>query len=394
MAYKTGTATDYLDLLDVLRRFAAGFGTAAAPVAGGSNVGNGTVTAVDTTAATVTETWTLTCTVEDPDGGTFSVEGSVSGAQASATVGTPYSNAFIAFTINDGAVDYALGDSFTIATTISTLASIGEAWAVERWTGGNELILNGPGRSGAEAVYVGIKAYEDIVDDYFNWELRGYQGYIDIDNFDSQPNTSRAAYLPLWNSSIPYWLSVNGDRIVMVAKISTVYELLHLGRVLPYGTPDQIPYPVVIAGGTGVSATRWSGTDTPHSNLTYASGGSNDQSSSLFCGVDNAWYAIRTGISSGGVGFVTPYIFNAANTTQSKLDFIDVNPDGSYTLEPLRLIQVDPQPNTIGEFDGIAFVTGQDNAAENIITVDSVDWLVVPNIYKSSRADYCAVKLA
>lgn len=392
MPYTTGTATNYLNLLDRLRRYAAGFGTAAAPVAAGGNTGNGTVTSVDTTPDTVTETWTLTCTAGGPTG-TFSVTGSVSGAQAAATVGTPYSNNFISFTINDGAADFIVGDQFTIATTIGALAAAGQAWEVMRWTGGNELILKGPGLSGTEEIFVGLKGYFDSGADYYNWECRGYHGYLAGDLFNAQPGTSRAVYLPLWNSSIPYWFVVNGDRIIVVAKVSTVYELMHLGRLLPYGTPSAFPAPILIAAGTGTQATRWSATADPHSNLTRPRG-----SGSTSCGVlnhiDNSWLDYTITANSGAFIFPWPWQWHSDYAWTEEMDYIDVNPDGSYTLEPAIIVQETPSPNLLGEINGIAFVTGQGNAAENTITVGADTWLVVPNIHRSTRDAYCAVKLA
>lgn len=91
------------------------------PVAGGSNVGNGTVTDIDTKPfVTVAENWTLTCTLGGADGvATFSVVGSVSGALAAATSGTEFLNATtggIKFTIRAGATNWAIGDAFTFST--------------------------------------------------------------------------------------------------------------------------------------------------------------------------------------------------------------------------------------------------------------------------------------
>ena len=79
-----------------------------------SNTGDGTITSVNGDLRTPTETWTLTCTVAAVDGGTFSVVGSVSGAKADATVGVSYDNGQISFIINDGATDWAVGDTITI----------------------------------------------------------------------------------------------------------------------------------------------------------------------------------------------------------------------------------------------------------------------------------------
>lgn len=98
---------------------------AAAAVAGGGNVGDGTVSSIGVNDTfTKTETWTLTCIGTAVNGGIFSVVGSVTGARGVATVGSAYTsniitpaNSEISFTINDGATDFSLGDVFTIATT-------------------------------------------------------------------------------------------------------------------------------------------------------------------------------------------------------------------------------------------------------------------------------------
>ncbi|MBL0233240.1 MAG: hypothetical protein IPQ08_06205 [Chitinophagaceae bacterium] len=99
--------------------------SAAAAVPGGGNVGNGTVTGLSTVDLyTKTETWTMTCIATAVNGGVFSVVGSVTGARGNATVGSIYhsnsifiANSELSFTINDGATDFALADTFTIATT-------------------------------------------------------------------------------------------------------------------------------------------------------------------------------------------------------------------------------------------------------------------------------------
>lgn len=91
---------------------------AAAAVAGGGNVGGGTVGSVTVSnTATKTETITLECVTASAGSGTFYVSGSVSGPLGLAIVGTPFISAPINLTISDGAPDFAVGDTFTIATT-------------------------------------------------------------------------------------------------------------------------------------------------------------------------------------------------------------------------------------------------------------------------------------
>lgn len=98
--------------------------SAGAATPGGGNVGNGTVTPIGVSDQfTKTETWTLSCIHAAVNGGIFAVSGSVTGARGNATVGSAFvsnsivpGNSEITFTINDGATDFAVGDSFTIAT--------------------------------------------------------------------------------------------------------------------------------------------------------------------------------------------------------------------------------------------------------------------------------------
>jgi len=90
------------------------------PAYGGSNVGNGTVTTLPASAATVAQTVTMTATSAT----TFAVVGSVSGAMGVATVGTPFVSGPLSFTINAGATAFATGDTITVPTTPLTLGNI------------------------------------------------------------------------------------------------------------------------------------------------------------------------------------------------------------------------------------------------------------------------------
>jgi len=77
---------------------------------GGDNTGNGTVSLPVAVTTAPKETWTLTCTATTS---IFTVVGSVSGAKADATVGTPYDNEIVSFLITAGGTGFAEGDNFT-----------------------------------------------------------------------------------------------------------------------------------------------------------------------------------------------------------------------------------------------------------------------------------------
>lgn len=86
--------------------------------------GNGTLSDFSVTGDNAPEeTWTLTCTAPGATA-TFSVVGSVSGAQANATVGTPYDNGIIAFTLNDGSTDFTNNNSGNADQIVFTVAEM------------------------------------------------------------------------------------------------------------------------------------------------------------------------------------------------------------------------------------------------------------------------------
>ena len=79
------------------------------------NEGDGLVENIVVKEAAATETWTLVCTnATVPE--TFSVTGSVSGAQADATVGVSYTTGSLDFEITAGGIAFVVGDTFYFET--------------------------------------------------------------------------------------------------------------------------------------------------------------------------------------------------------------------------------------------------------------------------------------
>lgn len=407
MAYTTGTATNNQDLIDRTIRFVCGYGTTGAVTQTGT--GNGTLTlggtypSAGTFPATITETWTLTCTATATNGGTFSVVGSVSGAQANATVGTPYANTFVAFTINDGSTDFQLGDTFSFTTTVGALKAEGQEWIYQgrgsgQTTGG---WVKGRGLSGSESIYCGMQTADTPASDVYNIEIAAAQGFSSGLAWGSQVGKSPATYSCGWNSSTPYWIVANGQRFVVVFKVSTTYHAIHLGKILPYGTPSQYGYPVYVGGETSSSTLRWS--DTSPGFRHFTDPGFISSASCYLCHPDGTWYTYwnyqnSNGNDSLGYGYrhIWPFGADAAvdSFVPNMIKEMRENVDGSYTLIPLILATIQPGRQVFGEIDGCYFVSGYNNAAENIVTIDGVDHLVVQNIFRTSRWHYWALKLA
>lgn len=111
MSTQIADATNFADLVQRLATYLTATGHAHGKVFTGTGTGN--LINYLGTATTVAETWTLTATSAT----NFTVTGSVSGAQAAATVGTPYSNSRIAFTLTAGGTPYVAGDQWIINTS-------------------------------------------------------------------------------------------------------------------------------------------------------------------------------------------------------------------------------------------------------------------------------------
>lgn len=159
-------ANDHKDLMNKVRQFITGYGTFAAPIFAG--VGDGTISDVASPPPSLAEVWTITCTLGGGTGvGLFSVTGSVSGAQAGATVGIFYdSPGLIEFLIKDGPIDFVIADVFTVTIVEGAMITAAQEWTQDRWvphpndlTGTNfdipRNVINGIGVSGQSGIRAG-----------------------------------------------------------------------------------------------------------------------------------------------------------------------------------------------------------------------------------------------
>jgi len=528
--FKTGTATDYNDLLDQLNSYLTAKGSAFGLAYAGT--GDGTLTAYGGGASSVAETFEVTATSPT----SFTVVGSVSGSIGPATVGTPFAHAKIEFLLTAGGTAFVAGDKFTLATApkwiarrkalgARLLADAGntgayavqnlvdgkneispqyfqatlqsapfdiefeffesetiesyqlgafnaaypwwmpEAWDFDYWTGSgwstldsvsgqtgwtdsevrtftvgapvaatryrlhcttlgastiqigmvrlrrsdgvdaafSQTIWEAPGNDGDSEILVGVHGFERLDADYFNWELAGFDGYLSTSLWYEQAGRHSEVYLPLWDDSIPYWFIVDGRRAIVVAKLSTQYEIAYLGFLDPYFSPDQWPYPLAIGGALvfGPSVPGWQSTDWRWSNVTNEHRALTHSDPLTAGNTDAKWRHMRardwSGIWLGYMGtandgvpypsawahFIWPYACG--------LSLLDPNLDGGYSLWPVFLNSA--IPNTLGELRGIRAVTGQGVTAETLIADGNVNWIVFHNIFRTDRDDFLAIAL-
>lgn len=269
-------------------------------------------------------------------------------------------------------------------STNAALIAAGQEWAVNRWAS-NELLLKGQGLSGTEEIFVGIRALDYAVADTYNWGVIGAKGFLSGSAFNAQPSTSPEVYTCLWNSSIQYWFIANGQRIIVVAKVSTTYHTVYLGKISPYGTPSHYPYPVYVGAEENTAGVRWSSTDG-----NYSSPLDPGYYGSLLCWTDGGWVSIDNKNLSQ-TSRIWPYKDN--NSSHTRIAEMKDGIDGSYQLLPLIMLRNSPL-SAVGELDGCYYVNGYNNASENTITIGTDSYLVVQNIFRTTSVDYAAIKLA
>ena len=391
MSVKIGTATNYADLLNTLDTFLTATGMALTPSFTGT--GNGTIAALGGSAG-VAEVITVTFT----DATHFGVVGSVSGSLGTGTVGVAFTSTKANLTITAGGTAFVSGDAFTFAVT--------PKWTSLRRVAGSEMIWQAPGNGGLDQIIVGAKTFSDVPTDYYNWRLGGFSSYNSAAAFNAQPGYVGGAaqahaspILTLWNSTIPYWLIANGRRVILIAKISTVYVTAYLGFLASYMAPGAFPYPLIVGGNLTLSpepattdpSWRWSYTGPEMRNfaIPFASGISADFVSTLQLRLTSgAWRGFD--IYSGDVAFGQMWPF--AYVDHASLYDWRPNLDGGYPLLPVVLF--DSTPNVYGELDGVHATSGFSQGSENTVTIKGIPYLVVQNVFRNTKADFFAVRLS
>ena len=417
--------------------------------------GNGLMTAMSLVSQ-VAETWTLTCTATSADGGTFSVTGSVSGAQAAATVGVPYASGGVRFLINDGTVDYVINDEFTLLSKHQELP-VADRWTVLEYVDDTdipELLLEGPGVVGVGKVYVGFTTVQQVAGDYYNLVLSGFESYIPGNPYDAQ-NKIQHRTLPMWKFDIPYDLRITARQIYIASHIESQYDMSGAGMYLSYYDPGQYPYPFFVMGSlTGKSVTRYSDTSrvwglsqgeieliwldgtwispevqpyegrlsvtptviieatksTEVTDYTGTGNGTLGEVARVQDAPNETWTITATsaanftvsGTVSGAQTDATVGTFYdngllrfkivAGGTVFVASDVFTVLTDSVYSLE--RVVLNGDAYGNLGELEGINFITGHSQAAENIVTDNEGNLhRVHRNINRTGFLDYCTLLL-
>jgi len=407
MALTVGIASDYLNLFQRIRYYLRGEMSIENELANVANVGDGYMQGLMAFTTPAIESWTITCTLGGGSGvAIFSVTGTVSGAQAAATCDVYYSNTQLEFVVGYGATNYVIGDEFTFDVIANDIPAT-QQWAELKYTPGanqgagvnngmnvdagggatyaNELYLKGPGLAQADEIFVSMWTGYDEDADWYNLGFQGATGFETLDAVQYQPNDSSDVSMSAWQFQIPYWIIADGRRFILNWKISTNYFSGYFGFILPYGTPTEYPYPLYICGTYTSLAIRWSSESHNHRSFF-------DPYAGYLYTIEGTWLLVQNKTSSGG-NESTRSETNVWPYTEDYMINVRQSPGDVYPMLPMVIHTDKNGGNVYGELAGTFWCPGFANASENTIVVNSVDYLVIQDVYRTSNQDYFALKM-
>lgn len=252
-------------------------------------------------------------------------------------------------------------------------------------------IVQAPGLDGLKAIFVGAELYEDAARAAYNLNWYGFRSHNPLRSLRSQVNVSGLRCLPLRNGPFAYWLAINGQRVVIVARIGTVYVSAYLGFVNAYEPPSIHEYPLAI-GACGSAETLTPDMTDANFRCFFDPG----RYGLVANYPDNVWrvhtnrYAV--GANEYGDSETPGKVYPSAMSTSGDRAYLRENLDGSSPVLPLVLGSANPR-HSLGEFDGCGWTTGFSTASESRIDHESAAWMAFQNAFRTSPDNYFALKL-
>lgn len=290
-----------------------------------------------------------------------------------------------------------------------------QAWDIV-WvaTGGQRdgVVLKGPGLGGTDSIYISLRLEANTGIDSAIIRLNGMTGVLTsgvsfIDHVNVSPRS--AVMFLRTGGAMDYWFTMSGRRFIAAARVSTVYEMMYAGFILPYCLPAQYPYPLLVGAcasyGQSQSAPTWKSSLDDHTWFARAFSTVNAGPSGWLIDPAGQWQAIT---ASGGVGqtgvLAGPTSFGSGSfgldTSAGSTAWQPANIEariiqalgGDWILRPVTLTQLLPTDQTYGALDGLYHIGGRGNVVENLVTVDDLNYLVLQNTFRVSTMDMLAMQ--
>lgn len=279
-----------------------------------------------------------------------------------------------------------------------------------------QVFLQGPGSDPSDAIIVGISTFRNTGANIYAWSMRGFTAFNSALTYQTLPGTSPSVFAAFDDAPFDVWFWVDRRRIMALARIGTTDILVHLGFIQQFGTRNQYPYPLLIAGSQdrftasfqtnnyGQSCLpdpcdngaqlRWvDGSWQEYSNY---SGNSSNRSDARKATGNVLWPHRNSSSNADGIDSDTAAgnedaIFESFQVNSSRV--ISSTESGVYTLLPAVLTN---GTQLVGRVDGLYAVYGLGLVSGDIITDNTqspgVIYDVFANTWRTEPVDFFAVR--
>lgn len=306
---------------------------------------------------------------------------------------------------------FSSGNDHLLFTRLKTFALANGWTALE--DDGSKLWLEGEG-GGSDHIIVGAMLFDDVPNDNHCWILQGAIGWTSGLSFHNQQGTIPGPNYPALGlvkptptnaNAIEYWFTGDSYYISILAKVAGTYQWCYLGWALPYATPDEWPYPLVIGGSTFVDSNvtpnapiRYSNTD-ERTAAFWRPRQLNSNAGQLCVRSASSWVRPverQAGARASACEGVWPWMETAHGEQDEGWRYVSQNYDASYPCVDAEIVQQvgSKEGNIFGTLRGIRWVSGFGQSPENVVTIDGDDHIVAPNIFRTGTDQWCAMKVA
>lgn len=287
--------------------------------------------------------------------------------------------------------------------------------------------LVAPGLAGTDSIYVQLQYFKNVAASTYSIRAGGSQSYLDsvaVNTPENQPGALNASgglggqamtqgrsegfvpRAPIIDAPMDYWFVANGRRAIVTIKSGNLWGSMYLGFYLPYGSPDEYPYPLYIAANSTMgdyagsndanvtSSAFWFGGNSPGAFFLpgggwIPSGGINVTLGGPFSAQHCALWPWARGHTSDNTANVAGSSFALAGQVKG--------PDDTHVLLPAVVFSrySTTNPNcTFGEMEGVFYATANDVSPGDVILIDSINYLMAPRGTQQNPADFAAIRLS
>lgn len=250
---------------------------------------------------------------------------------------------------------------------------------------GDELILQGPVLNGQRPKF-GLLSYTDAGVGYWNVGMTGLTTFNAGASLLNQVNRSGGKQILLSANPMRYRLIGTSRQIKGWVRVGNIYQHFYAGFGLAQSFPDDYPYPMAI-GGCSTSTTMLTSNTGPTHRAYWNAG----RYTLAVCLPGGTWADLSNrdvsdSVESNSYGIAPWHDWLGLSNERDALD-------GTYPPEMSLVMCASPVKATLMHLEGVYRVSGYSQAAESTFTYGGKTYEAIPNTFRTSINEFCALEI-